>query len=156
MLITFIPTKSSTTTKAFVYKDLDLSLKQNNPSNYQLEKQRELNDVNAIYDMNSVFNSLTTLFNTRPGEKPLNPRYGLYLQSYLFEPITDGLNQTIGNKIISAIKEFEPRVTVTSVSVSADGDQQELNISIMFYISGLEATVSATINTTTEGTTISA
>jgi hypothetical protein len=62
---------------------------------------------------------------TQPGERFLIPTFGCNLYKYLFEQVSEALAQQIGLAVQKAINDFEPRVTVTNVTVYAVSDAQE-------------------------------
>lgn len=92
------------------------------------------NDVKIDYDENAIRNSLRNLFNTRPGQRFLFPKYGLDLNQYLFEGVNERHGQIIGEKIVTSIGYFEPRVTVTSCNVIAMPDDNQYDITVIVNI----------------------
>ena len=81
---------------------------------------KTVTDVKSSEDEQAIFNSINNLFSTTPGEKILEPEFGLDLRSFLFEPITDYMASIIGEKILRGITRWEPRVQVTNVHVKKD------------------------------------
>ena len=66
-----------------LYRDLKLDLQVNYTQNTQLEKKRERKDIQVEQDLGAIKKSLFNLFTTIPGQKILNPVYGLNLTQYL-------------------------------------------------------------------------
>ena len=61
----------------YLYKDLFLDLEPNVYYNKQLNKQVILKDVQGSYDLQAIKNSIINIFLTSPGQKILNPEFGL-------------------------------------------------------------------------------
>lgn len=137
----------------FVYKDIDLSLKGVEPSNKQLQKTAEVNDIAILFDKQSVLNSLTTLFTTNPGEKPLNPIYGASLEQFLFEPKTPTNKMLITQLVQEGINRWEPRLRLQSVDVE-DSPDGTVNISVTYTIPSIRGVNYASILATTGGVSV--
>ncbi|NBO99672.1 MAG: hypothetical protein EBU90_06035 [Proteobacteria bacterium] len=120
-----------------LYKDLSLDLKLNYTQNTQLLKRREIKDIQASLDVGAIKNSLFNLFTTMPGQKILNPIYGLNLTQYLFVPISVTQAQIIGESIFTGIRRFEPRVQVERVNVETDYDNNQYNIFMIINVPSL-------------------
>ena len=69
--------------------------------------------------------------------KILSPNFGLDLEQYLFENISNQNGDLIGNTIYEEFALYEPRVTVNSVDIIARPDQNEYKISISITIPSL-------------------
>jgi len=121
----------------YLYKDLALDLSQDVSYNNQLNKTETLKDVRAIYDIESVKNSITTAFLTSPGDKILNPTYGVDLRQFVFEPIDDFTSEIIQDLIETQLPIMEPRVVVRDVSVIGDEDINQYNISLTIDVPSL-------------------
>ena len=63
----------------FTYSDLELDMTLSNTQSYPAESTLKRKDVVADYDLGAIKNSIVNLFTTIPGEKLLNPEYGLNL-----------------------------------------------------------------------------
>jgi phage baseplate assembly protein W len=133
------------TAKDFIYKDLNLDFELQGEYSSALEKKLNKNDVKVSYDESAIRNSLRNLFNTKQGQRFLFPLYGLDFYEFLFEPCTDYNGQTLGEKIVTAIRTFEPRVKVNKVTVVADPEQNSYYIDIIVQMPELNTT--ATFNT---------
>ena len=77
------------------------------------------NSKDIVVDTNieAIKNSIRNIFNTRPGEKVLNPEFGCSLEKYLFDPVSNLGAQAIGDDISNALATFEPRVTLIKLYV---------------------------------------
>jgi len=111
-----------------LYRDLLLDLKVNYTQNKQLEKRREIKDLQRSEDIGAIKNSLFNLFTTMPGQKILNPIFGLNLTQYLFVPISVTQARIIGEAIYTGVRKFEPRVFLRNINVETDYDNNQYNI----------------------------
>lgn len=111
----------------------------------ELLHPREIVDVVADYDLGAIANSLKNLFITIPGQKILNPLFGLNLMQYVFEACNEEMAGVIGNEIVSGITTFEPRVSLTNVNVIAQPDDGQYNITISFTVPAI-GTASFSLN----------
>lgn len=91
-------------------------------------------DILVDNDIDAIRNSLSNLFTTIPGQKLLNPNYGLNLLQFLFEPVTPVTANTIGETILNGITRFEPRVTVDKVKVIGNVERNEYSITLIIRI----------------------
>jgi len=120
-----------------LYTDLLLDLKVDYTQNTQLEKRREIKDLQRSEDIGAIKNSLFTLFTTMPGQKILNPIYGLNLMQYLFVPVSVSQAQIIGESIFTGIKKFEPRVAIRNINVEADVENNQYSIAMIISVPSL-------------------
>jgi phage baseplate assembly protein W len=120
--------------KDYYYKDLHLDFTRDGNFSPALNRNIEGNDVQVDYDESAIKNSLRNLFNTRPGQRFLFPKYGLDLNQYLFEAVSEFNGQIIGENIVTSIKNFEPRVVVRRCDVVAKPDDNEYDITIIVEI----------------------
>lgn len=103
------------------YRDVHLDLKtDDNQTVNNLFKPETVKDLKSSEDEQAIYNAINNLFNTTPGEKLLEPEFGLDLRSFLFEPITDYMANIIGEKVLAGITRWEPRVTVSNIHVKKD------------------------------------
>jgi phage baseplate assembly protein W len=66
-----------------------------------------------------VEESLRVLFATAPGERPLQPKFGLDLHDLQFEAMGTTMRTLLLDRVRTAILLFEPRVDVVGLSVAA-------------------------------------
>lgn len=121
----------------YLYKDISFDLEPSFSLNNQLNKKEYLKDVQAIYDIESVKNSIKTAFLTVPGQKILNPTYGINLNQYLFEPVDDFTADIIQDDIENKLPNMEPRVTVENVSVIGKPEENEYDITMQINVPSL-------------------
>ena len=120
--------------KAYYYKDLHLDFEKDGVFSMFLNKKTEGNDLNVDYDESAIKNSLRNLFNTKPGQRFLFPLYGLDLYQYLFEAVSEFNGQLIGEKIVTSIENFEPRVRLRECNVVAIPEENQYDITIIIEI----------------------
>lgn len=120
--------------RGFLYKDVLFDIRLDYTTNPELFKEAEKVDLQPIYDSACILTSLRNIFTTSPGEKLLNPTFGLDLRDYLFETVSETRAFFIGQDIYEGLSIQEPRVQIESITVTAVIDEQtyeiDLNISI--------------------------
>ncbi len=120
--------------KEYYYKDLHLDFTKDGEFSPVLGKRIEGNDIKVDFDVAAIKNSLINLFNTKPGQRFLFPLYGLDLNAYVFEAVTQTNGQLIGEKIVRCIKTFEPRVSLKQCNVIAQPDELQYDITVIVEI----------------------
>ncbi len=81
-----------------------------------------------------VAESIHRIINTRPGEKPRDPRFGSRIKELLFEQ-NDLIVATLGaHHVATAIQQFEPRVTVETINTTTDTNNHSLTIEVLFRL----------------------
>lgn len=128
--------------KDYYYNDLHLDFSMQGEFSPSIRSFVPGNDIQLDYDESAIRNSLKNLFNTKPGQRFLFPRYGLDLNQYLFEPCTVYNGQVIGEKIVFAINLFEPRIICRNCDVKALMDFNTYDITIVAEIPILNTTFS--------------
>lgn len=118
----------------YLYKDLQLDLTKKRTYTRAINNTTFLSDVDSIFDLQAVTNSIVTVFTTSPGQKILNPAFGLDLRMYLFEPITENTAFFIRDDIFNNLSKYEPRVVVKNVSVIPNIDEQLYEITLQIDV----------------------
>lgn len=131
--------------KDYYYKDFHLDFAKSGDYSTVLQQKVEGNDLQVDYDEAAIKNSLRNLFNTKPGQRFLFPLYGLDLNQFLFEGVSETNGQMIGEKIVRSIELYEPRVRLRQCNVVAKPDDNEYDITIIVEIPIINST--ASINT---------
>lgn len=98
-------------------------------------------DVAGVSDEASINQSLRTLINLEKWDKPFHPEISVGIRSLLFENWCDQLYRTVEEKIRRAVRRWEPRIDVVSVSAEGDPDENELIVTIKYRIRGEQAVV---------------
>lgn len=96
------------------------------------------NELQIDKDLAAVSNSLRNLFFTKKGQRFLQPEFGVELDTFLFEAITELNARVIGETIQNAIAEWEPRVFLRKLRIHPDPDNNEYQISVIFSVPALE------------------
>lgn len=73
--------------------------------------------VKMVADEADVEQSLNILLSSRPGERPLQPTFGINLDVMLFEPLTTTLITFVEDLIQTAVILHEPRIELNSVEI---------------------------------------
>jgi phage baseplate assembly protein W len=123
--------------KNFIHKDIHLDLQVKYIVNNNFNQTPEIRDFLSDFDLNAIKNSLRNLFLTSPGQKILNPTFGLDLRQFLFEQITVSNAREIERVIYGEIAVYEPRVEVREVKVIDKPDSQEYDITISLAVPSL-------------------
>ena len=124
--------------KGFIFKDLKLDLNASKFVRSELYSQPQPRDLTELQDAEAVISSVKNILTTAPGEKLLNPRFGLDLKKYLFEPINTTTSYFLATDIYYQLGAQEPRVTVENVTVEGSPDNLEFDVVITFSIPLLE------------------
>lgn len=90
----------------------------------------------TVYDEDVIIQSLRTIFSTVSGERVRNP-IGSALVQLLFEPITPATVRDIKYELKRAIEIYEPRVTIKSLRVRPNPDQNVYDVDIDLVIAEL-------------------
>lgn len=109
------------------YKDLDLSL--------TIHPVRK--DVNKLSDERAIIQSIKTLLLTKHYERPFNPDLGSNINKLLFEPLDPITAVSLKREIEQTVKNYEPRVSLQSVIVKPDFDNNAFSVSIIFIMKSL-------------------
>lgn len=110
------------------FKDLSMSF-QVNPLNY---------DLIAIKNETAIARSVQNLVLTYPGERFFNQNLGSGISRSLFENIDEISASTIQSEIENTINLYEPRVSLISVDVSPNFDNNEFNVTVRYFIIGID------------------
>jgi len=108
-----------------IYSDLNLSFTKNPATS----------DVSKYYDVQAIKRAVKNIILTNKYEKPFDSSYGCNLRGFLFENISDPMMVIIKDRIAKAITDYEPRVSISSIEVSNDGENG-LNIVVGLFIIG--------------------
>lgn len=123
--------------KKIKYKDLFLDLaEQSNSGNSLFNKKTSL-DLKAAVDEAAIVNSIRNIFTTTPGEKILDPTFGLNLSQWLFQPIDDFTAREIGETILTGIEKYEPRVKVNNINVDVLPEKNQYTIKLVLTVPSL-------------------
>jgi uncharacterized protein len=83
------------------------------------EFPRESGQVVMTADEEDIAASLRILFATAPGERFLEPKYGLDLREILFEPMSTTLRTFLKDRVKIAILIHEPRIRLLALEIDS-------------------------------------
>ena len=111
------------------FKDLSMTF-QANPLN---------NDLIGLKNENAIARSVRNIVMTIPGEKPFNENFGSRISGLLFENVDNITATAISDEIRESITNYEPRVSLTSVVVNPNFDNNSFDAIVKYNIIGAEA-----------------
>lgn len=118
----------------FTYADVKVDFEFDQTQQSALYSNLKDVDLVGSYDLGAIENSIVNLFTTFPGDKILNPEFGINLNQYLFLPCTDDTANRIGNTIKNQILIQEPRVKPKEITVLADPENDQYNINLVLEV----------------------
>ncbi len=124
----------------YTYIDLEVDLKIDYTKTNPLNNVKEQKDIIANYDVDAVKNSIFNIFTTIPGQKLLNPIFGLNLLQFLFTGITSANAKLLGDTILRGIVKFEPRLSVDKINVAPDVENQQYIVGLVLSVPSLNIT----------------
>lgn len=124
--------------RGYLYKDIKFDIEFSRYVRDELYSKAEPKDLAELQDAASVFNAVQNILTTAPGEKLLNPTFGLDLRKYLFEPINTTTSYFIATNVYENLGVQEPRIQLEGVSVTGEPDEAEYYIDILFSIPSLD------------------
>lgn len=125
----------------YVYQDFNTMSMETLYSN-NIAAQKVKTDLNVSYDINAVKNSVANILSTKKSEKILSPEFGLRLEDYLFEPVTDTTASAIAADITNTLTTFEPRVQLVNLQVIPYPDQYLYQINMGLRVPNLKQSLS--------------
>lgn len=94
-----------------------------------------------------VRQNLKNLVLTSPGERIMDPDFGVGIKRFLFENRTPATTSTIRSKINSQVRKYMPFISITSVDFITDSENDNyLGITINYVISALRTSDNLSIN----------
>ena len=119
---------STYTTKiSRAFKDISLSFK----------KHPVTNDVTVLRNEDAIKKSVINLTRTRINERFFNDLLGTSIADSLFENMDSGLETALEEEISTFLKNYEPRIDLNSVYVTANQDSNEMSVQVDYNIVGL-------------------
>ena len=111
------------------FKDISASF-QVNPLNF---------DLIALKNESAIARSVRNLVLTQRGERPFAPTLGSGVNGLLFENMDDLTASVLRDEIIEVITNYEPRVELIDVTVTALPEENAMNVRVQYRIIGIEA-----------------
>lgn len=105
--------------------------------------------VRTTADPNQIANDrVEALVGTYPGERVMQPNYGVDVPSFVFAPDLPSEQALLVNEITQAINRWEPEITLDSVTpVTVQSDVGIVDISVEFTLSNNPALTPAQVAT---------
>tara|TARA_B100001250_G_scaffold187480_1_gene161099 strand:- start:336 stop:737 length:402 start_codon:yes stop_codon:yes gene_type:complete len=110
------------------FKDLSMTF-QANPLN---------NDLIGLKNANAIARSVRNIVMTIPGEKPFNENFGSRISGLLFENVDNITATAISDEIRESVTNYEPRVSLISVVVNPNFDNNSFDAIVKYNIIGAE------------------
>ena len=96
------------------------------------------NDLITLKNESAIARSIRNIVFTVPGEKFFNPNFGSRISQSLFENIDDITALAIKDEIINSITNYEPRVSLIGVNVTADFYNHAFDVRISYRVIGAD------------------
>jgi len=109
------------------FKDISLSFVRNPVTN----------DILSINDADAIKKSVINLVRTRNGERFFNSFIGSQVENSMFELQSPEIAYSLELEIRALLKNFERRISLSSVLVSYLEDSNDFNVRIAYDITGL-------------------
>ena len=96
------------------------------------------------YQLNETYREVVkqnfkTLLLTNPGEKMMEPEFGIGIQRFLFEQNVESTRSAISSKISSQVQKYMPFMTLEDVSVTTSKESEEIiGVKIRYNITPLD------------------
>jgi len=114
--------------KSRAFKDISLSF-----SPHPVTK-----DLPVLLNERAIARSVRNLIETIPTERFFNSLIGTDVRDSLFENFSRTTVYVIEDQIRETIANFEPRVSNVNIEVDGRPDENEIEVKILFDITGLE------------------
>jgi phage baseplate assembly protein W len=95
------------------------------------------NDILTINDADAIKKSVVNLVRTRVGERFFNSLIGSRVENSMFELQTPEVSYSLELDIKTLLKNFERRISLSSVLVTYPEDSNDLNVRISYNVIGL-------------------
>lgn len=118
------------TLKSVGFKDISMSF-QDNPLT---------NDLIALKNEKAIAQAVKNLVLTDPGERFYRPDLGTGLSQSLFDLIDNISAAQVASYVENTIRNYEPRVNLTNVTVQPDSELNGFNATIEYTIVGIDPT----------------
>lgn len=106
------------------YKDFDMSFK----------RHPVTGDIGSKSDIESIKQSVRNLIRTLPYDRKFHPEIAARIKNILFSDISSVSVRMLKRMVTEVITNHEPRVVVTGVNVSYDGEQTHYKVTVVFRV----------------------
>lgn len=97
----------------------------------------------ALYDFDLIKQDFFNIFNTKQGERVMNPRFGTIIWSLIYEPFTNDIKQAIADDV-NRICNYDPRVVPIQIDISEA--EYGMLLELTLQLKGTDQTVSMRLN----------
>ena len=121
-----------------VYRDIYLDLSTSSFfTTRRLDVKESAREIRTLVDESAILQSVRNILTTAPGQKLLNPHFGVNLGHLLFQPVTYDQAHFMAEVISKELTRQEPRAKFTNVHVVGDPDLAQYTVSITAVIAEL-------------------
>jgi phage baseplate assembly protein W len=107
------------------YKNLEINISSYNDNHTDALSQYyrgfstvdPLNRGSKLYDFDIIKQDILNHFNTRKGQRVMNPTFGTIIWDVLMEPLTEQIRELL-TQDVTAICNFDPRVYPTQIEIN--------------------------------------
>ena len=94
----------------------------------------------VLEDVEAVYQSISNIFSTTPGERLFRPEFGVDLERQLFTPVTDLQAAILRNIVVGGLANNESRVSVnnSSTSIIPIPDEKMFDINMEYSVVGIQ------------------
>jgi phage baseplate assembly protein W len=83
-----------------------------------------------------VAQAIRIILGTDPGERVMRPDFGAGLSAFVFEPMTPTTLEALRQRVQEALVDWEPRIDVEQVGVTAEPDAGKVLIAVSYRVRG--------------------
>jgi phage baseplate assembly protein W len=99
----------------------------------------QMDENDGAYRLNknlkdSVKQNFKMLLLTNPGERMMDPEFGIGLETFLFEPNDDSVQLEISSRIEEQVQRYMPFIEVVDTYIVPDGSPNSLHITISYDV----------------------
>ena len=102
-----------------------------------------INEIDGPYRLNKTLNqvisqNLKMLVLTNPGERIMDPEFGVGISRYLFEQVGTDVMSNLRNRIFSQAETYLPYITIQEVNSSVfNGNSNSMRVIITYVVSSI-------------------
>ena len=89
-------------------------------------------EIALVSGERDIAQAIRIILETIPGERVMRPEFGCGLRRYLMKPNTVAVRALLRHDVEAALRQFEPRIDLTSVEVLAGEDPAQVDIHIAY------------------------
>jgi Bacteriophage baseplate protein W len=84
----------------------------------------EAGDAATAAHEEDIRQAIRIILGTNPGERVMRPDFGAGLNAFVFEPLSPTTLEALRTRVEEALVDWEPRIDVERVAVTADGREE--------------------------------